>query len=367
MNPNPKDAWYHCGHCGSLFQSDYGFDEERVCEICKRKPGVGLWPAVNSISPVASAKVASFHKKGERVRKLARTPSSRMRRSKKLLIFVLVWMIILLGVVGLRFILTKEPSKPRILTVADLSRNLTEKEKRKILERALPECEKTLFRFLADAPADERMRLIFRSAELEPVVAAYEKNHPYLEMDVNALQRTESEWLKIGEEWMILTRWKDSRGGNEFDAVFRSEQDAWKLDWQHFSQYSQVSWQSFVAGEDKFDSAEFRLLAKIQQDGEPPRLKDQRMMMVLAAPVWGKPTEALHESEPITIDLMSDEGKLLKTAFGKRSQNLAVSGGELPPLTPDGFISVHVRVTRDEIDNEIRLTLNELKACHWLD
>ena len=142
MNTNPKDAWYHCGHCGSLFQSDYGYDEERVCEICKCKPGVGLWPAVNSVNPAASAKVASFHKKGEKIRKIARTPSSRMRRSKKLLIFALVWICILFGVVGVRFLLTKENPKARILTVADLSENLTDKDKKKLLEQALPHLQR---------------------------------------------------------------------------------------------------------------------------------------------------------------------------------------------------------------------------------
>ena len=367
MNSNPKDAWYHCGHCGSLFQSDYGYDEDRVCEVCQRKPGVGLWPAVNSVSPVASAKVASFHRTGDKVRKLARTPSTRKRRTRRLLVFSLVWVIILLGAAGARFFLTKDQPKPRMLTMADLDRNLADKDRKRILDQVLPECDRALSGFLADSSVDERMRFVSLSTELRSALEFHEKNHPYLEMDGKSLQRTAQEWLRLGDEWMVLTRWKDAAGGHEFDAVFRREGDAWKLDWPHFSQYSQTSWKLFIAGEGKLDSAEFRLLARIHEESDVSRAKEQRMMIVLAEPVWGRPSRVSNESGNILIDLMSDEGKLLKTAFERRAENLTVAGGGLPPLTPEGFVKVRVKVSRDELDGELRLTIHQLKACHWLD
>jgi hypothetical protein len=367
MNSNPKDAWYHCGHCGSLFQSDYGFDEDRVCEVCQHKPGVGMWPVVNSINPVASAKVASFHKTGDKVKKLARTPSTKRRRTRRLIVFSLIWMCILLGAVGVRYFLTKDQSMPRILTVADLDRDLTAKDKEKILNQVLPECDRALSGFLADSSIEERMRFISKATEFGAVLEIHEKNHPYLQMDEKSLQRTAQEWLRLGDEWMVLTRWKDAGGHHEFDAVFRKEGDAWKLDWPHFSQYSQASWKLFLAGEGKFDSAEFRLLARIHDDTDTSRLKEQRMMIVLAEPVWGKPSRVLNESGHISIDTMGDEGKMLKAAFQRRAQNLTVGGGELAPLTPDGFVNVRVKVMRDELDGELRLTIHQLKACHWLD
>ncbi len=367
MNTNPKDAWYHCGHCGSLFQSDYGFDEDRLCEVCHRKPGVGLWPAVNSVDPVASAKVAGFHKTGDKVRIVARTPSSKNRRFRRVFLFTLIWILILLGAVGLRYYLTKDSDKPKILSFSDLRNNLSEKDKEKILNQVLPECDRSIRGFLSAQTIEERVEFITRSAELKAAVEAHDKDQPFAQVDASKLERTAEEWIRLGDEWMILTQWKDAEGDNVFDAVFRKEADRWKLDWPHFSRYSEASWKSFIAGEGESDQAVFRLLAKKQKDTDAPRLNDQRMMIVLAAPVWGKPEQAVTESPMISIDLSSEDGELLKAAFELREKNLTVGGSKLAPLDPEGFVRVHVKLSRDELGGEFRLILNELKTCHWID
>lgn len=367
MNMNDKNAWYHCGHCGSLFQSDYGFDEDRLCEVCQRKPGVGLWPVVNSISPVASAKVASFHKTGDRVNKLTRSPSTRNRRFRMIFRVTLIWMLVLLSAVGLRYYLADSTKKPRTLQISDLDRNLTPSDRGKILNQVLPECDRVMRGFLSATTTEDRSEFVVRYHEVKAAMEAHEKEHPLPQMDVKSLQRTGQEWMRLGNEWMVLTHWKDASGENEFDAVFRKESQGWKLDWRHFSRYSETSWSLFLAGEGKLDQAEFRLLAKQQKDTESPSLKDQRMMIVLAAPEWGKPKQITSESPMISIDLMSHEGELLTAAFELREKNLAAGEGELAPLDPEGFVRVRVQVTRDELGGEFRLTINELKACHWMD
>ena len=137
MNTNEKDTWYHCGHCGSLFQSDYSFNEDRVCEICQRKPGIGLWPVVNSVDPVASAKVATFRKTGDTLKKVARTPSRHSRRFRKILRFTVIWITILLVAVVSRYYITKNTVKQRVLSVAHLNRSLTEEDREIILKQVL--------------------------------------------------------------------------------------------------------------------------------------------------------------------------------------------------------------------------------------
>jgi len=367
MNTNLKDAWYHCGHCGSLFQSDYGLDEDRLCEICHRKPGVGMWPVVNMIGSVASARVASFQKTGNGVRVVAKTPSTRDRRYRRVLFITLIWMLILTVTVGLRYCLTKNSDKPRILSVSDLGKNLTEAEKEKILNQVLPECDRIIRGFLSAETIEKRIEFIGRSVDLKAVLEAHDKDLSMSQLDVNSLERTGQEWIRLGDEWMILTHWKDAEGENVFEAVFRKELDGWKLDWPHFSQYSQTSWSDFVAGKGKLDTAEFRLIARKYIDPKNSTLSAPRMMIVLAAPEWGKPKQMVLDSAMIQIDLMSHEGQRLTAAFDLKEKNQEADDGELVPLESDKYVRVQVKLTRNELGGEYFLILNELKACHWMD
>jgi hypothetical protein len=367
MNSNPKDAWYHCGYCGSLFQSDYGLDEDRLCEICHRKPGVGMWPVVNLVDSTASAKVASFQKTGDKVRVVAKTPSTRDRRYRRVLFFTLIWIIILSGAVGLRYYLTKTLDKPRILSVSDLGKNLTQADKEKILNQVLPECDRIIRGFLSAETIEKRIEFIRRSSDMKAAVEAHDKVLSLNQVAVDSLERIGQEWIRMGDEWMVLTHWKDAEAENVFEAVFRKELDGWKLDWPHFSQYSQASWREFLAGEGQLDTAEFRLLARKYIDPENSTLSAPRMVIVLAAPVWGKPKQAVLDSPMIQIDLMSHEGQLLTAAFDLREKNQEASDGELVTLEPEGYVRVRVKLTRDELGGEFRLILNELKACDWMD
>ncbi len=367
MNTNQKDAWYHCGHCGALFQSDFGFDEDRQCGVCQRKPSVGLWPVVNSITPVASAKVASFHKTGEKAKNLTRDSAEKTHRGRTVFRFALIWILLLLGVVGLSYFLKSAPTKPRDLGVMDLDKSLSKKDRTQILNQVLPECDRVMHGFLSATTLEDRSLHVARSAELKFLMEAFYKNQEIQQVNVNSLKRTGQEWIRLGNEWIVLTHWKDAGGENEFDAVFRKGSDGWKLDWPHFIRYSEASWRLFLAGQGKLDQAEFRLLVRQHKDDQAPKLGRQRMMIVLATSAWGKPKEITSESPVISIDSTTNEGQLLESAFELLEKNQAVGHGELKSLDPDGFVRVRVKVTRDELGGEYRLTINELKACHWMD
>jgi hypothetical protein len=367
MNTNDKDAWYHCGHCGSLFQSDYGLNEDRVCEICNRNPGIGLWPIVNSVDPVASAKVATFQKTGDSLKKIAITPSRHSRRFKKIIKFTVVWILILLVAVVSRYYITKNTVKPRVLSVAHLNRSLSEQDKEIILNQVFPECDRVIRGYLSATTVDDKGSFIAKSIDYKAVMAMYEKDHPFPDLEVDSLEVTAKEWIRSGKEWMVLSHWRDADGKNEFDAVFRKESDGWKLDWTHFSRFSETSWKLFLVGEGKLDQAEFRLLARQQKDAVAENMRDLRMMIVLAAPEWGKPLQVSDESPMISVHLSSEAGKMLKAAFELREKNLAATGGPLASMDPEGFVRVRVKLTRDEFEGEFRLTINELEACHWMD
>lgn len=103
MTTQDKEAWYHCGHCGSLFQSDYGFDESRICTSCQCKPMVGFRQVVKSISPVVSAKVTDSHESGHKMIKKSETSKTQRRAVRIVFWVVLVWILVLLAVIAYKF------------------------------------------------------------------------------------------------------------------------------------------------------------------------------------------------------------------------------------------------------------------------
>ena len=367
MSTNDKDSWYHCGHCGSLFQSSYGFDNDRLCEVCQRKPRVCLWPVMSSINSVALAKVASFDKTGDKAKKIAKNPTFKKRRFKTIFLVTSIWILVLLGVIALHYFLSSDPPKSQNLELSDLNRSIKASDRIKILNQVLPECDQVIRGFLSAPTNEEYSDYVHRSMEMQPIMEAYYRDHPLYQVNVASLQRIQQQWMHIGGEWMVLTHWMDAVGENDFNAVFRKGPDGWRLDWPHFSRYSEASWQSFLAGAGKSHQTEFRLLVRQFKDEKSTRPSDQRMLIVLAEPKWGKPKHAILESPVISIDLMSDEGRLLAEAFERREKKRKVGEGELDRLDPEGFVRVRVKVTRDEFGGEFRLTINELKVCHWLD
>lgn len=105
MTTQDKQAWYHCGHCGSLFQSNYGFDESRLCTLCQCKPVVGFRQVMKSISPVISAKVADSHESGHKIIKKSETPPTNRRAVRIVFWVVIVWILVLLAVIAYKFYL----------------------------------------------------------------------------------------------------------------------------------------------------------------------------------------------------------------------------------------------------------------------
>jgi len=366
MNTNETGAWYHCGHCGALFQSDIGLDHRRVCEVCNNRPSVGVWPIVSSASQKASAKVASFDKKGEKVRKITRMASGGKRRLRAAFWISMIWILILLGVVGLRHYFTNLPLKTKDQNQSESPEDFPTGSGIRMMAQALPECDRVFRGFLAANSVEVRSGFVVRALELRETMESFYANEEVLRLGGNALQRTAQEWIRLGDEWMILTHWKDEGSRMNLDVVFRKEVDSWKIDWMHFVRYSEESWEGFQAGNGA-NEAEFRLLARQLADEKKTSPGKPAMMIVLAAPEWGNPRQIIAESESFLIDPESDNGRLLKADFHLRERQQTGLNGQLAALELEGWIRVRVKVSRDDLVGKYRFVIEELKACHWID
>jgi len=362
-----NNAWYHCGRCGSLFESSLGLDEERLCPECGRKPVIGTWPAEDAVSTEGKKEQPSFEKRGDASDEGGKRAVRKKRRKNTMMRIVVIWLIILLLAIWNRQ--RKEGSgndreAPSDAGKGNLAEGTLADERIALLVKALPDCHRALAGFLTGGTPEIRNQFVADPIGTAGKMAGFYRNNPFPSVDVNALKRIGQEPILVGDEWMIETRWQ-SPEGIAFDAVFRREGSVWKLDWEHFSRYSDHPWALFLAGEGP-DEAEFRLLARNVAEGDKAEMTGSRLRFVLMSPVFGKAGETGMASPELVVDRRSDEGLLLQAAFQAKSEGTRLFGGTMAPMEPEGLARVRVRIKRGEFGGTRSFTLEKVVAGHWL-
>lgn len=368
MTEDIKKVWYHCGKCGSLFQSGFGQNSERVCEECAQKPSTGLWPAQGS-SETASVEreVPIYVNRGEEMVEDSGRKAVRKKRKTNVMMRVIVaWTFVMLLAVWLRHHYTKKDSeKEKQEAVAgNMTKGTLADERVALLNSALPDCHRALGGFLTSGTPEARNQFVADPIETAGKMAIFYANNPFPNVDVKKLTRVSQEIVKVGGEWMISTRWKE-QDGMEFEALFRRDSGTWRLDWEQFNRYSDYPWALFLAGEGKSEY-EFRLLARQRMSGDDAEQTGARLNFVMMAPEFGKPAEMGMESPEFVVDRRSDEGLLLEAAFHARADKKPIFGLKSPNPEPDGLIRVHVRVKREELGGVRKFVLEKVIGCHWI-
>lgn len=364
MSEEESGSWYHCGHCGSVFLSGFGYDEDRVCESCHRKPGTGVWPIIASIRPDSSSKVASFNKKAEKVVKLKRTEPEVQMRTRRIYWVALIWLIILFSAAGLRYYFSSSDKKSQKPDSASGSSLFDPKDKLKYLKQELPACDQLLRGFISTGTVEEMGAFVFQNKDFASQFEVFNADLRLTRLDADSIKRIEQDIFRLGDEWVIWTQWSNSSGEVRFDAVFRKGESGWKLDWPAFSHHNSLSWKDFLTGSGP-DRSEFRLLARQLREDEVARLDRNFIQIILTEPVWGKPGERSADASIFMIDQMSKEAQLLSAAFEVRKRNQIFYNAKVPPMEADDWVRLTVVVSRDELDGKFRFTLDEIKACHW--
>lgn len=363
-----KQAWYHCGRCGAVFESSVAVDEGRLCTECGRKPATTVWP-INVEPPVVQENnLMAFGNKGEAVDEGGQR-AVRKRRSKNIMMrVVLVWLVLMLAAVWVRSHGKRlADDKEAILRGAgqnNLAAGTMADERVALLSRALPECHRALSGFLSGGTPEIRNQFVANPIATAGKMAVFYQSNAFPSVEVEDLKRVGHNIIRVGDEWMIETRWQGA-DGVEFDAVFRRYGIAWKLDWEHFSRYGEYSWPLFLAGQGP-DEAEFRLLVRKVAVGDQAERSGSRLRFALLTPEFGKPQETGMESPDFVVDRRSDEGMLLEAAFDAKAAGRHLFGGVLTPMEPEGLARVRVRIKRGELGGLRSFTLEKVTACHWL-
>lgn len=355
-------AWFHCGKCGSLFESVPGHSEERVCKKCNRLPSTGVW-APEPIDKVAG----SFPEDINNSSKDGLKRNTPKKPQKNLMIrFIAVWIFIMAMVVWIRMhhVRLDEEKKNREELRASILEGTMADQKTAFIDEALPDCHRSLAGFLMGGTPKARSQFVFDPVSNAAKMADFYGVNPLEKVDSEKLRRTAQESLTAGGERMINTRWKED-GAAEFDAVFRNDKGTWKLDWEHFVRFSDYPWMLFLEGEGP-EEGDFRLLARRLPGGDVVQQSGGRMAIVLMAPAFGQPSETSAPSPEFVMGQRSDAGLLLGAAFDARARGEGLFGADGDLMQPAGLVRVRVRIRREAIGDEYKFHLEEVLACHWI-
>lgn len=367
---NSKNAvWYHCGRCGSLFESDFSYRPDRTCELCGKQPNIGVWPVPDEAAAAVNPEVSAFAKRGEatKLNESGQRAVKKKRRSNTMMKIVVIWTFLMFLAVWLRHHYTKTENgkENQGKIAAKMTTGTLADERVAILNKALPDCHRALGGFLSAGTPEARNQFVLDPINTAGKMATFYRSNLFPKVEVAKLSRIGQEIIQVGDSWMIKTRWKE-QDGKEFDAIFGNESGTWRLDWAHFNQYSEYPWALFLAGEGPA-KAEFRLLARQRLGKSENERHGSRLSLSLITPVFGKPRETGMASPEFVIDRRSDDGLLFSAAVKSREEGKAVFGQKLEPLEEPGLVRLRVSVKRTEVAGKRSFTLEKIHACHWIE
>lgn len=353
--------WFHCGRCGSLFQSAPGEVSERLCTHCGAKPSLGIEsPRMALPTPVheTTSEAAPSHQ----VRSSKRSKPANSLKSLTLKIS-LGWIGLLAIIILIARWQWQDDSETTQQAAQDPSSNSeqVDQETQKQLEKSLPLCTKVFSAFLAATTQEEQSQFVLSGPLTARKMARFYSANPVIRLNAADLSPVSQTLLKLADGPAIETLW-NSKDGKKIEAVFRQQDGEWKLDWDHYARFSDHPWALFLAGSGN-PEGEFRLLARERLAEERKNAED--ISMILYGPRFGNPEEAGFQSPEFLVKRNSLDGRLLESAFKLAKAHKQAYNSSAPYLNPDGMIRIRVKVKRVNVDDLRKFEITNVIACHW--
>jgi len=356
-------AWFHCGHCASLFRSEADDVDGRRCASCGKEPWLGLEAEAPASSlggkdPMLRVKVAEVEKPAFYKREVRRQKTNFF-----VLKLILVWAVLMaLIAVGIKVLGGQKPVEQKSQVAEKAVTGTLADADMALLHKAYPKILASMSGYLSAGTPEVRNQFVRMPVDTAGKMARYYQLNPLGYVDPQTVKGTKVGVIQLPGRRAIEARW-ESTDGRKIDSVFFEEGGEWKLDWEQYVRYSEHPWNLFLAG-DGPEEAEFRLFAR-------ERLAEQRsevskLNIVLHAPRFGYPSDAEDASPEFLIDQDSPQGKMLKAAFAARKSGKAIYGSDLENRDPEDMVRVRVKVRRYNGTLGRELIIEEVKACHWL-
>lgn len=355
-----KMSWFHCGRCGSLFLSHAGDIDDRLCQKCGFDPSHGIMESPGVTDEETGTDTV---KKSELPEPRAKRSGKKRKNQHFMLKLVGGWtlILVLIVVVARRMWHVEAPQGKAPLADVVTAPSDTQDENT-LLNQATPQCAQAFASFLVAGTPEERNQYVLTPVSTASRMARFYSMNPLTSIDPKTIALTNSTVLKLPEGNALETHW-NTEDGRILDAVFREENDEWRLDWDHFARFSTYPWSLFLAGSGD-PEGEFRLLVRERLAEE--RRSSEAISVVLYAPRFGSPSDTGFQSPEFLVSRNSRDGQLLDAAFKLAKSGKRVFDAKLPALDPEGMIRVRVKVKRTELDSERKFEITGVLACHWL-
>ena len=356
--------WFHCGRCGSLFQSPAGDLENRLCPACGTDPSLGLIEAPQGAAKPGDGTTAPPAGGAGHPERSGKHGGK--KHSGRFLMWKLFggWLLVLVLIVAAaRHLWPGEETDNKPFTSATQS-NSTSTESNEdfaLLNASLIKCSQTLSSLLVAGTPETRNQFVLSPVSTAARMARFYSLSPLTTVDPGTLTLTANSILVLPTGRAIETSW-GSEDGKIFDVVFSEENGEWRIDWDHFARYGDYPWSLFLAGSGP-PEGEFRLLARERL--ADAHKKDDSISIVLYAPRFAHPRETGFQSPEFLVPRNTLDGRLLDAAFKLARSGGQVFGSKLPNLNPEDMIRVRVKVRRIEVDRERKFELAAVVACHW--
>jgi hypothetical protein len=352
--------WYHCGRCGTLFQSDLGESESRLCPKCGFDPSPGVQGQIpEAVTPAATSEAAQDPSSEKSSRQKVRR-----RKNQHLMVKIFMGWLLLLSAIffAVRHHYHDENAERIAAKEVDRSPEAAPDPDAEFMNKHLQACGNTFVSFLAESAPEQCSEYVLTPLDTISRMVRFQGYNSLPKLDPESLTPSANSVLHFNEGKGIEIRW-NTKDGRQIETAFREVQGEWKLDWEHYSRYSDYSWSLFLAGSGP-DEGEFRLLAR-ERLVEERKDKDTTVSVVFYTPRFGQPEETGIQSAEFLIARDSESGKMLQAGFAAAAAGKHPFGCKLPNPNPDGLIRVRVKVKRIEANGERRFEVVSVPACHW--
>lgn len=354
--------WFHCGRCGSLFQSQPGDSDERLCPKCGLDPSPGIQPAARDAIPAAAP---GSPESAEDSASPARAKQKVKRRKNRHLMLKIFggWLVLLIIIfVTVRNLYHDESSEKAAASepVGDRPEDLNPDDD--FIQKHAQACATTFSGFIAQTAPEQCSEFVLTPTGTVGRMARFQTYNSLPKLEPESLRVESQTLLHFADGNGIELRWT-TKDGMRFETLFREAREEWKLDWEHFARFSDYSWSLFLAGSGP-DECEFRLLAR-ERLVEERKDKDKTISVVFYSPKFGQPLETGFQSPEFLVPRDTPAGRALEAGFRDAAAGKQPFGSKLPSPNPDGIIRVRVKVKRIETNGERRFEVTDVPACHW--
>lgn len=355
-------SWFHCGRCGTLFQSVAGDLEDRTCTACGLQPSLGI-DVATATPALTPAETGNSHIPEPRTREPHRQKHTSKRPKKSFFMVKLVggWLIVIsLIVFGARKLWPNADQNTPVARV-DVAESRMIEEDATLIADAGAACSRAFQAFLNAESSEAKNQFVFSPITTASRMLRYDSFGSQVKIKSNEVKPLSFRALRLPGHKAIESHWSLGRGG-VIDAVFIEEKGDWHVDWEHFVRYSDMPWALFLAGSGGVQG-EFRLLARERLAAE--RKDSENISMILYAPKFGSTDETGFASPEFVVPRNSKNGRMLEEAFNIERANKRVYGVDLPSTDPESFIRVRVKVKRLAGEGGSKFELQDVIACHW--